>query len=62
MMLQPTAPIVRAFEIPKPVLREAFGPGTPHRTRIQAAAAPVRKLCEAHGLYRPWLWRRMGLA
>lgn len=62
LMLQPTAPVVRAFDIPKSALNEAFGPNTTHRARIKATAAPVRTLCEEHGLYRPWLWHRMGLA
>lgn len=64
MMLVPTRALTRAFGIPDQTLREAFGPGTPHRDAVVAAARPVRKLCEQHGLFGPAqarLWRRLGL-
>jgi len=47
VMLQPTAALVRRFAIPRPVLREAFGPGSAHRARVRAVSAPILALLDA---------------
>jgi hypothetical protein len=44
VMLQPCAALVKRFGIPGAVLREAFGPGSAHRARVDAISAPVLAL------------------
>jgi hypothetical protein len=55
VMLQPSPALVRRFRIPRAVLREAFGRGTPHRARVRAIAAPVHQLLHTRPLSRPQL-------
>ena len=63
IMLQPPAAMVRRYEIPKSVLREAYR-GEAARTQQADALRKPRELCIELGIARaPFdaLWRRMGI-
>ena len=64
MMLEPDRRLQRAFAVPKATMREAYGPGTPHRTAVAATAEPIYQLFREHGLVRSRhaaRWRALGL-
>src|SRR5205085_7778940 len=44
VMMRPPRSIVRAYDIPKTVLTEAYGPGTPSRDEVRASLRKVRNL------------------
>jgi len=47
LMMEPSPRLARRFQIPRSVLREAYGPGTVHRERVRAIEAPVYRLIRA---------------
>lgn len=64
LMLQVSPQIVRTYEIPRAVLREAYG-NEVHRRRTLESLAKVRELCDELGLLRPWsrpIWSAAGLS
>lgn len=64
LMLQVSPQIVRTYEIPRAVLREAYG-NEMHRRQTLASLAKVRSLCDELGLVRPWsrpIWSASGLS
>lgn len=40
----PRAPLIRQFQIPRAVVRAAFGPGSAHREQMRQVAQPVYAL------------------
>jgi P-aminobenzoate N-oxygenase AurF len=44
MLMRPSPRLVRRYSIPREVLRDCFGPGTPHQQRMQRIAAPALAL------------------
>jgi hypothetical protein len=46
LMLQPSRELVRDYRIPRAALREAFGPGSAYRAKVQEIAAPAYALFE----------------
>jgi hypothetical protein len=64
VMMRPSRTIVRTYGIPKAVLAEAYGPGTPSRDEVRASLRKVRNLLDELGLISPLsrkLWRRFGI-
>jgi len=64
VMMRPSRTIVRTYGIPKAVLAEAYGPGTPSRDEVRASLRKVRNLLSELGLISPLakkLWRRFGI-
>jgi P-aminobenzoate N-oxygenase AurF len=64
VMMRPSRTIVRTYGIPKAVLAEAYGPGTPSRDEVRASLRKVRNLLGELGLISPLsrkLWRRFGI-
>ena len=65
MMLEPDERLQARYGIPRSVMRAAFGKGSAHRAQVADMLAPVRGLCEEHGLYakrHARVWRAFGLA
>jgi hypothetical protein len=63
VMMQPTPAMVRRYEIPKAVLREAYRSPAARAQRLAALRRP-RELCVELGIAAPpfdRLWRRMGI-
>jgi hypothetical protein len=64
MMLKPSRQIVRQYQIPKRVIREAFTDSQDHKDGTLASLRKVRRLCEELGILGPAaqkLWRVLGL-
>jgi hypothetical protein len=64
MMLQPSSAMIRRYEIPSSVIREAYDDNPEHKRKVRASLASVAKLAIELELLRPrdvWLWRRQGL-
>ncbi len=64
-MLKPPSDLIRAYGIPKEVVREAYTHNPVHRKRVLESLAPVRRLCESTGLVTPGfrkLWQALGIA
>jgi hypothetical protein len=64
LMMQPSAQVVRTYEIPKGVIAEAYTKNPRHRENTLTALAKVRDLCRDLGLVTPWsvrLWRVGGI-
>jgi P-aminobenzoate N-oxygenase AurF len=63
-MMRPSEHIVRTYGIPRPVLREAYGPGSlGARYTIDALGKP-RELCWELGVLNSrsaWLWKALGI-
>ena len=60
VMMRPPRHIVRAYDIPADVIREAYGPGTPSRQQVRDSLRKVRSLLVDLGLVTPVskrLWR-----
>jgi hypothetical protein len=60
VMMRPPGAIVRAYDIPRGVIREAYGPGTPSRDRVRESLRKVRSLLIELDLVGPLskrLWR-----
>jgi P-aminobenzoate N-oxygenase AurF len=60
VMMRPPGAIVRAYDIPRDVIREAYGPGTPSRDRVRESLRKVRSLLVELDLVGPAskrLWR-----
>jgi hypothetical protein len=64
MMLRPSRQLVRRYQIPDPVIKEAFSDNPAHRAESLASMAKLRRLWGelglTGGLYRT-LWRVLGL-
>ena len=64
MMMRPSGQIVRAYGIPRAVIREAYTRNPVHRARTLEALRKVRDLCAELGLVTPSsrrLWRVLGI-
>jgi hypothetical protein len=64
VMLRPPRHLVRAYQIPRPVLRHAGGPASPSRQQMRDALRKVRNLLTELDLVTPSakrLWRRLGI-
>jgi len=64
MMLQPSSAMIKRYDIPASVIREAYDDNPEHKRRVRASLASVAKLAMELDLLRPrdvWLWRRQGL-
>src|SRR5918996_78730 len=64
VMMRPPRHLVRTYDIPRPVLRQAYGPGTPSRQQVKDSLRKVRHLLVELGLVTPTtkrLWRRFDL-
>ena len=64
MMSRPSGHVVRTYNIPKEVLREAYGPGSPGATYVKRALFKPRELAWELGvLNERWtpLWKRLGI-
>ncbi len=64
VMMRPPRSIVRTYGIPKDVLTEAYGPGTPSRDEVRASLRKVRTLLTELGLVTPMskrMWKAFGI-
>lgn len=64
-MLRPLPDMIRAYDIPHRVVREAYQDNPLHRQRMIDSLAKVRALCEEVGILTPTtrpLWQRLGVA
>jgi hypothetical protein len=64
VMMRPPRELVRTYAIPKAVLTEAYGPGTPSRDEVRASLRKVRALLTELGLVTPVsmrLWKAFGI-
>jgi hypothetical protein len=64
VMMRPPATLVREYGIPKDVIAEAYGPGSPARANVQASLRKVRNLLDELGLITPVskrLWKAFGI-
>jgi hypothetical protein len=60
VMMRPPRQVVREYQIPADVIREAYGPGTPSRQQVRDSLRKVRALLLELGLVTPTsrrLWR-----
>ena len=60
VMMRPPRSIVRTYDIPKTVLTDAYGPGTPSRDEVRASLRKVRNLLTELELVTPvskQMWR-----
>lgn len=53
VMMRPPRHIVRAYDLPKSVIDEAYGPGTPSRQQVRDSLRKVRSLLVDLGLVTP---------
>jgi hypothetical protein len=53
VMMRPPRHIVRAYDVPKAVIDEAYGPGTPSRQQVRDSLRKVRALLVDLGLVTP---------
>ena len=63
-MMRPPRSLVRAYGIPKDVLENAFGDGSPARANVRASLRKVRTLLNELGLITPMsrrLWKAFGI-
>ena len=63
-MLRPSGYVVRTYDIPPEVVREAFTRNPVHRAAVMESLAGVRELCVELGIVTGgtrWLWRRLGI-
>jgi hypothetical protein len=64
VMMRPPKHLVREYGIPKAVLKEAYGPGTPSRQAVRDSLRKVRSLLVELELVTPTsrrLWKRFGI-
>jgi hypothetical protein len=64
MMMRPSGAIIREYDIPPEVVREAYTGNSQHRERTREALAKIRGLLDDLGLITPGaarLWRLLGL-
>ena len=64
MMLQPSRSMIKRFQIPRAVVREAYTHNREHRRRVRRSLASVARLCIELGLVTRstvWLWRAVGI-
>jgi hypothetical protein len=63
-MMKPLPHVVRLYNIPRAVMREAYGPGTRHRQMVIEALGKPRELCWELGIlnarWTPW-WKALGI-
>jgi hypothetical protein len=63
-MLEPSREMIRAYDIPAAVVRQAYTKNPAHRRSVLDGLRKVRELCVEVGVAVPpytWLWRRMGI-
>lgn len=61
LMMRPAAQIVTTYGIPKAVMQAAYDNNPAFHASRQEALRKVRELCVELGVFRPGLWRRLGL-
>jgi hypothetical protein len=64
VMMRPAHHLVRTYEIPRPVLRHAYGPTSPSRQEMRDSLRKVRNLLIELDLVTPTskrLWHRLGI-
>jgi hypothetical protein len=64
VMLRPPRQLVHTYQIPRPVLRHAYGPKSPSRQHMRDSLRKVRNLLTDLDLVTPTskrLWRRLGI-
>jgi hypothetical protein len=64
VMMRPPRSLVSTYGIPKAVLAEAYGPGTPSRDEVRASLRKVRALLTDLDLITPAskrMWRSFGI-
>lgn len=64
VMMRPPGHLVRTYNIPKPVLRQVYGPGTPSRQEVKDSVRKVRNLLVQLDLVTPAskrIWRRFDI-
>jgi hypothetical protein len=64
VMMRPPRALVRTYSIPKPVLAEAYGPGSAARAEVRTSLRKVRNLLAELGLITPItkrLWKVLGI-
>jgi hypothetical protein len=64
VMMRPPRSLVREYGIPKEVLAEAYGPGSPSRAATRESLRKVRNLLTELGLVTPpakRLWKAFGI-
>jgi P-aminobenzoate N-oxygenase AurF len=64
LMMQPSPRIIRAYGIPKEVIREAYTKNPRHREKTIESIRKVRELCQELGLLTPFsrrIWRALGI-
>jgi hypothetical protein len=64
LMMQPSALVIRTYQIPDAVVREAYTDNPAHRASTVEALRKVRELCIELGLMNKisrHLWHRLGL-
>src|SRR4030095_181903 len=64
LMMQPASEIVRTYDTPKDVIREAYTENPTHRDKTLEALHKVRDLLREIGVLTPrsaWLWKRLGI-
>jgi len=63
-MLKPPSVVARTYQIPRPVLDEAYTTSHIHRAQLRASLEKVRSLCQELDLVTPLsrlIWRAMGI-
>ncbi len=64
LMMQPSAQVVRTYEIPRAVVAEAYTRNPEHRRKTIVALAKVRELCAELGLVTAWsqpIWKTQAI-
>jgi hypothetical protein len=64
MMLQPSSQLIERYQIPRPVLKEAYSDNPAHKAGVLDSMTKVRRLLSELGLLGPGyrrLWRALGL-
>jgi hypothetical protein len=63
-MMQPSAQLIREYQIPRGALAQAFDQNPVHHQHVLRAVSEIVELCREVGVLAPpydWLWRRAGL-
>lgn len=64
LMLEPSPAIVKRYNIPASVIKEAYSDNELHKLRVRQSLESVQDLCKKLGVLKPrdgWWWRLLGL-